>query len=101
MSLAWNDLYKVLAVLFIVLHGEHVPSDVPLAVWNSSKADRSQRDMLKAAAKAFLASGEMLKLYPTGYADVKWLIDQIEKLRIFEITSCIRLWRFKAGGNAF
>jgi len=76
-ALAWNDLYKVLAVFFIVLHGETVPSDVPLAVWNSSKSDRAQREMLAAAAKTFLTLPDMLALYPTGAADVKWLADRI------------------------
>jgi hypothetical protein len=79
-ALAWNDLYKVLAFFFVVLHGEKVPSDVPLAVWNSSKSDRAQRDMLAAAAKTFLMLPDMAVLYPTGAADVKWLVDWVNRV---------------------
>src|SRR5579864_1121854 len=79
-NLAWNSLYSILALFFIVLHGEKVPPDVPLAVWNTSKSDRAQRDMLMAAAKSFLRIKNVAENFPTGFEDVKWLVAQIEKL---------------------
>ena len=79
-TFAWNSLYEVLGALFVTMHGRGVPAEVPLATWNAIKADRTQRDMLKAAANAYLATRSMAKIHQYARDDLKWLVDQIGNL---------------------
>ena len=50
-ALAWNDLHVALGMLFCTVMGGGF-SNPALAIWHELKADRAQRDILKAAARA-------------------------------------------------
>ena len=78
-ALSWNDLCNRFANLFWIILGAGF-SPIPLAAWNSIPADRTQRNMLRAAAKAALPYYRIETRYPTALADVDWLIVEAGKL---------------------
>jgi hypothetical protein len=82
--LSWSDLHQELARLFYAVVGGSDPG-VALAVWNSSRSDRSQREMLRGAAAAALSSGLFRRAAktshnPRAYDDVDWLLNQCDTL---------------------
>jgi hypothetical protein len=81
-ALAWNDLCSVLAGIYWTVMGGGFP-EIYLATWNAIKSDRTQRDMLRDALKAYFQSSLGLiglERYPTAAADFDWLIVEAGKL---------------------
>jgi hypothetical protein len=81
--LAWSELHEELGRLFYAVAGTNDPG-VQLAVWQSSRNDRSQRLMLRgAAAVAFVASpfrSERTKDDKRARHDIEWILNRIEAL---------------------
>jgi hypothetical protein len=81
LALAWNDLQESCAALFWTVmspppqEGDFV-NYTPLLVWHSVRSDRSQREMLRAAALNPQADWKR----PSAREDIKWLLDQAAKL---------------------
>jgi len=59
---AWNYLHERLGELFVVVSG--AKQSVALAIWYSTKSDRTQRDMLRAAVNAIPSRWEKLPKAP-------------------------------------
>jgi hypothetical protein len=75
LALAWNDLHLSLATLFCTAMGGGFVNPV-LAIWNALKSDRSQREILLAAAKATLANGRSQKLAE----EIEWICKRADAL---------------------
>ena len=79
----WNSLHDLLCNLLrnIVEPLPHaLPDKSPvIAMWNSLHSDRSQRNLLKAAAKASLENDQNL---PKAWVDIDWLIKSIEPIAV-------------------
>jgi hypothetical protein len=74
---AWNNMQELLAELFWVITG--IPNGrIPLGVWHSTKSDRAQRDMLKAAALAAFA-GESHE-HQRIRCEICWLLERVNSL---------------------
>jgi hypothetical protein len=76
MTLAWNDFHMVLSSLFDT--ATKIPNRmIPTAVWNSQKADRTQRDMLKA-----LIDLDVLDhcLRPEIRKEIGWILERATSL---------------------
>jgi hypothetical protein len=81
-ALAWNDLCSVLAGIYWTVMGGGFP-EIYLSAWNSIKSDRTQRDMLRDALRAYFQSWSglaALQNYPTAATDFDWLIVEVGKL---------------------
>lgn len=75
LALAWNGLHETMSLLFCsVMGGGQV--DQFLAVWHALKTDRSQRDILLAAAKNVYRGMPP----PTYLEDIEWLCAKAELL---------------------
>ena len=77
---AWNDLHVALAMLFCTIMAGDGFSNPALAVWHGLKSDRSQRDILIAAARAVVLNGGSEELAE----EVTWICkqaDAIEEVR--------------------
>jgi hypothetical protein len=76
-ALAWNDLQEGLGDLFaaIALGAEDLQMT---AIWQSAKADRAKRDMLKAAAAEM--SFETVRRHPKLEDDISWILARMEGL---------------------
>jgi hypothetical protein len=69
----WNHLQEALGYLFArIINVDH---NVGLAVWHALTSDRSQREILKAAAKT-----AKLPEMPKFEADVSWLLKEVDIL---------------------
>jgi hypothetical protein len=76
-TLAWNDLQEQLGLLlWALLPGTGAAA---LAIWNSSKSDRAQRDMLKGVVTAFSESDVFAK---NVVPKIEWLLGKAEHLEI-------------------
>jgi hypothetical protein len=74
---SWNMLHEHLAQIFArIVNPENVI--IPLAIWYSTSSDRSQREMLRAAAASFGAINT--KNHPTAKDDIEWLLNQCNSL---------------------
>jgi hypothetical protein len=83
----WNQLHDNLADLFWAVLGG-LNGAIPLAVWHSISSDRSQREMLRAAADArFLAHFPNIEKNKIKNAEAakrfKWLLGETDKLSIY------------------
>jgi hypothetical protein len=76
LALAWNDLHLSLAMLFCHAMGGGFVNHF-LAVWNSAKFDRAQREMLLAAVKAQL---DLHPLHSKMNEDITWICQQADRL---------------------
>jgi hypothetical protein len=79
LALAWNDLHLSLEMLFCTVMGGGFVNPA-MSIWNALKVDRSQRDILKAAANAQTLNGGSKELAK----EIKWICDRtdtIEDLR--------------------
>ena len=76
---AWNQLQEALGQLFATI----VDSDhkVVLAVWYSSKSDRAQHEMLRAAINES-DDARWPKSHPSAKDDLSWLLKKAAKLAI-------------------
>lgn len=74
-SHAWNYLQERLGLLFRLVSG--APHEIASAVWYSVESDRSQRNMLSAAAGA---NTKLSEKYPDLVPDLKWLVDRCGEL---------------------
>lgn len=79
-ALEWNKLQETLGLLFGTIIQPVYPMmpSIALAVWHSIKSDRTQRDILSAAANARFTDAE--KTFTQAKADIKWLLDEVNKL---------------------
>jgi hypothetical protein len=77
LTLAWNELHETLAILFSMVMGG---GDVGkfLAIWHAIKVDRTQRDILLAAARADQFPG--FESYPRLVPDLEWICDKAHKV---------------------
>jgi hypothetical protein len=75
LALAWNDLHLSLEMLFCTVTGGGFVNPV-LAIWNALKSDRSQREILLAAAKATLINGGSQKLAE----EIEWICKRADAL---------------------
>lgn len=75
LTLAWNSLHEQLGKLFWTITGGD--SAVVLSAWHSLKSDRSQRDMLKAAANSRFGDGDEGK----KISELLKLIDKTSAMR--------------------
>ena len=75
LALSWNDLHLSLAMLFCTVMGGGFVNP-PLAIWNALKSDRSQRDILLAAAKAALMNGGSQKFAE----EIEWICKRADVL---------------------
>jgi hypothetical protein len=73
-ALAWNDLQESLGELFagIMLGADDHQA---AAVWQSAKADRAKRDMLKAAMKGM--SLVTIKRHPKLEEEIEWILGRL------------------------
>lgn len=76
-ALAWNDLQESLGELFagIMLGADDQQAT---AVWQSAKADRAKRDMLKAAVKEM--SLVTVKRHPKLEEEIDWISGRLQTL---------------------
>lgn len=76
-ALAWNDLLEGLGDLFadIAPGAEDLQMN---AIWQSAKADRAKRDMLKAAAAEM--SLQTVRRHPKLEEDIAWILGRMEGL---------------------
>lgn len=75
LTLAWNDLHLALQMLFCTVMGGGFVSPY-LAIWNAIKSDRTQRDVLSAAAAAKAMNGGSQRLAD----EIKWICDRADSL---------------------
>jgi hypothetical protein len=71
---AWNHLHEDLGKVFCAV--SHLELDIGMAIWHGLKSDRSQRDILLAAAKASDQNEDWSKQHP-GASD--GIIDLLNK----------------------
>ena len=72
----WNALQDNLATIFAALMSPD-NINIPLAVWNSTPSDRTQRDMLRAA----LASWKLFNAKKESVVEeIIWLLNETDKL---------------------
>jgi hypothetical protein len=76
LALAWNDLHLSLQMLLFctVMGGGFI--NPALSIWNALKVDRSQRDILKAAANAQTLNGGSKELAE----EIKWICDRTDRI---------------------
>lgn len=74
---AWNHLQDELANLFADLTEL---DSLGLALWHALKSDRTQRDVLEAAAKAKGEDEEWLSGFPKAKDDILWLLARANEL---------------------
>jgi hypothetical protein len=74
---SWNTFQEELGRIFAEVIG--VPRRVALAVWYSTRSDRSQRAMLKAAVAASEGGGWNAR-FPKAREDLLWLLGEANKL---------------------
>ena len=76
-ALAWNDLQESLGDLFagIMLGADESQAT---AVWQSAKADRAKREMLKAAMKEM--SFETIKHHLKLEVEIEWILSRLQTL---------------------
>jgi hypothetical protein len=76
LALAWNDLHLALAMLFCTVMGGGFVNQF-LDIWNTLKSDRSQREILLAAAKlTFVNGGGSQKLAE----EIEWICKRADAL---------------------
>jgi hypothetical protein len=73
--LAWNDLHETLVVLFWTLRGF---DDKTFDEWDAAKFDHKKRSLISKWIKGVPAKSRMLA--PDLYADLEWLMKQIDCL---------------------
>lgn len=76
----WNTLHEALAMLFhVILYPQaSVKSSIPYAIWYSTQSDRTQREMLRAAALARFTDKETK--FPHARDDIVWLLNEANTL---------------------
>lgn len=72
---AWNQLQEALGQLFAEVVGSN--HRVILAIWYSSKSDRAQHEMLRAA---IVGSGDNRWRRATARGDLEWLVNKATEL---------------------
>jgi hypothetical protein len=96
LTLAWNGLHEVLALLFCTVMGGGMSNQF-LAVWHALRTDRAQRDILLAALKSDVRGVVPSKFFE----DIEWICkraDVVEDARNDALHS--PLWASKRGpGN--
>jgi hypothetical protein len=75
LALAWNDLHLSLGMLFCTAMGGGFVNPA-LAIWNTIKSDRAQRDILLAVAKASLMNGGHQKFAE----EIEWICKNADAL---------------------
>jgi hypothetical protein len=75
LALAWNGLHETMALLFCSVMGGGTANQF-LGVWHALKTDRSQRDILLAAAKNVYRG----MIPPTYLEDIEWLCGKADSL---------------------
>jgi hypothetical protein len=70
----WNRLHEALATLFGDVVSSTKNKSIPYAIWHSTPNDRTQREMLKAAAAAATTATPQTK------SDIAWLLAELHKL---------------------
>ncbi|MDO9217173.1 MAG: hypothetical protein Q7U14_07860, partial [Lacisediminimonas sp.] len=78
-SLAWNELHEHLGRLFCYL----VPApsrNLPLALWQSQRVDRSKRELMKAALAAIPPGDNIHVQRPLLRDDLEWLLGRVEAM---------------------
>lgn len=77
----WNDMCETFGSLFAaIMHPRDPISWRAIAVWNSIVSDKTQRDMLQAAAKAWASIDEAQAAAPKLGDDVEWLCGRANSL---------------------
>jgi hypothetical protein len=77
-ALAWNGLHEAYRGLFCaVLNADSSTTPIINSVWYSIPSDRSQRQMVEAAATTSHEAGE---LSSTAFKKIKWLLGQSNSL---------------------
>lgn len=82
-ALEWNKLQDHLCMLFWATLGVDDSNDNALLaykVWHSTPNDRSQREMLRAAAEVTFATEAVKSSYPKALDDTLWLLDRAQTL---------------------
>lgn len=75
---AWNDLHEELATIFAAIVSAPSDSIIATAIWHSTANDRAQREMLRAANRAWIIrSREKGKSHGPAIA---WLLNESDKL---------------------
>ncbi len=78
---AWNYMQEALGNLFVTV--AEIDHFVGLAVWFSTQNDRTQREMLRAAAKESSQRSVLLgKNSKAAVGDVEWLLNRADELSI-------------------
>jgi hypothetical protein len=71
--MAWNDLQSALFSFFVVLIGKD-KQHMAHGIWHVIQSDKTQREMLLAAAKVEMAR------WPYLLAELKWILDRTNEL---------------------
>ena len=75
LALAWNDLHTALSFLFSEIVSGNPSDKIQLAIWHALKADRSQREILIAAAQNHNENNPKFK--PEIVDDIIWMCGKI------------------------
>ncbi|MFZ0845261.1 MAG: hypothetical protein WAM62_05660, partial [Pseudolabrys sp.] len=76
LALAWNGLHDTLGRLFWTVLGR--VNYAPLEVWYSSKVDRAQREMLRAAINSRYANKLLTPQKPRE--EIEWILNEATKI---------------------
>ena len=80
LALEWNRLHHYLSWLFSAAIGEGENILVAYKIWHSSQSDRSQREMLRAAAEVTFAKDAQKPVHAKALDDTVWLLDRAQSL---------------------
>lgn len=75
-TISWNRLHGILALLYAVISGQVRYYHVALAAWGALISDRSQREMLLAATLVSLPESNPYR------KEIKWALGKIHRLEI-------------------
>jgi hypothetical protein len=74
----WNHMQEELGKVFCVVSG--LDNSMGMALWHALKSDRSQRDLLDAAARTATLDEAWAEMFPNAEQGVLWLVKQVNIL---------------------
>lgn len=73
----WNALHENMGIIFAAIVSQGNPN-IPLAVWHSTISDKSQREMLRAANRAWINFNK--KLHNKTSEEITWILNESDIL---------------------
>lgn len=75
---AWNHMQEHIGLLFCEVADLH--DSMGMAIWHALRSDRSQRDLLEAAAEVASITADWICDIPQAKADIDWLLKKVNAL---------------------